>query len=110
VTAIDTSTNHVIATIPNGQAAQALVYVPQAAPSEAAGAENLRPLGLAGSAAHLALATPGERTSTTVSLFDQGLTQVLQAAVAVLSRPSLTCSPSLLMRMEPDRSSRSLNS
>jgi YVTN family beta-propeller protein len=84
VTAIDTSTNHVIATIPNGQAAQALVYVPQAAPSEAAGAENLRPLGLAGSAAHLALATPGEITSTTVSLFDQGLTQVLQAAVAGL--------------------------
>jgi YVTN family beta-propeller protein len=84
VTAIDTSTNQVIATIPNGQAAQALVYVPQAAPSEAAGAENLQPLGLAGSAAHLTLATPGERTSTTVSLFDQGLTQVLQAAVGGL--------------------------
>jgi YVTN family beta-propeller protein len=84
VIAIDTSANQVIATIPNGQAAQALVYVPQAAPSEAAGAENLQPLGLAGSAAHLALATPGERTSTTVSLFDQGLTQVLQAAVAGL--------------------------
>src|SRR5919197_413760 len=83
-TAIDTSANQVIATIPNGQAAQALVYVPQAAPSEAAGAENLQPLGLAGSAAHLALATPGERKSTTVSLFDQGLTQVLQAAVAGL--------------------------
>jgi hypothetical protein len=32
----------------------------------------------------LALATLGERTSTTVSLFDQGLTQVLQAAVAGL--------------------------
>jgi hypothetical protein len=84
VIAIDTSANQVIATIPNGQAAQALVYVPQASPSEAAGAENLQPLGLAGSAAHLALATPGERTSTTVSLFDQGLTQVLQAAVAGL--------------------------
>jgi YVTN family beta-propeller protein len=84
VTAIDTSANQVIATIPNGQAAQALVYVPQAAPSETTGAENLQPLGLAGSAAHLALATPGERTSTSVSLFDQGLTQVLQAAVAGL--------------------------
>jgi YVTN family beta-propeller protein len=84
VTAIDTSTNQVTATIPNGQAAQALVYLPQAAPSEAAGAENLQPLGLAGSAVHLALATRGERTSTTVSLFDQGLTQVLQAAVAGL--------------------------
>src|SRR6516164_1417047 len=30
VTAIDTATNQVIATIPNGQAAQALVYIPQA--------------------------------------------------------------------------------
>jgi YVTN family beta-propeller protein len=39
VTAIDTATNRVIATIPNGQAAQALVYVPGAAPTEAAGVE-----------------------------------------------------------------------
>jgi len=84
VTAIDTSTNRVIATIPNGQAAQALVYVPQAAPDEAAGIENLQPLGLAGRAAHLALAAPGSSVTTTVSLFDQGLTQVLQAAVTGL--------------------------
>src|SRR5262245_10674992 len=56
VTAIDTSTNRVIATIPNGQAAQALVYVPEAAPTEAAGAENLSLLGIAGVAAHLTLA------------------------------------------------------
>ena len=48
VTAIDTSTNRVIATIPNGQAAQALVYVPQAVPTETAGVENLQPLGIAG--------------------------------------------------------------
>ena len=33
VTAIDTETNRVVATIPNGQAAQALVYVPEAAPA-----------------------------------------------------------------------------
>jgi YVTN family beta-propeller protein len=85
VTAIDTSANRVIATIPNGQAAQALVYVPQAAPEEAAGIENLQPLGLAGRAAHLALAMPGSSSLvTTVSLFDQGITQVLQAAVAGL--------------------------
>ena len=84
VTAIDTSANRVIATIPNGQAAQALVYVPQAAPNEAAGIENLQPLGLAGRAAHLALAMPGSSLVTTVSLFDQGITQVLQAAVAGL--------------------------
>ena len=45
VTAIDTSTNRIVATIPNGQAAQALVYVPQAVPTETAGTENLQPLG-----------------------------------------------------------------
>ena len=91
VTAIDTATNRVIATIPNGQAAQALVYVPQAAPSATAGAENLQPLGLAGAAVHFALAAPGSGVATSVSLFDQGLTQVLQAAVAGLepSRPYL---------------------
>ena len=89
VAAIDTAANRVIATIANGQAAQALVYVPQAAPSAAAGAESLQPLGLAGAAVHLTLAAPGSRIATSVSLFDQGLTQVLQAAVAGLepSRP-----------------------
>jgi YVTN family beta-propeller protein len=84
VTAIDTSSNSVIATIPNGQAAQALVYVPGAVPTETAGVENLQPLGLAGAAVHLSLAAPGSSQVTTVALFDQGLTQVLQAAVAGL--------------------------
>jgi YVTN family beta-propeller protein len=84
VTAIDTATNRVIATIPNGQAAQALVYVPEAVSAQGAGTDNLQPLGLAGAAAHLALAAPGGKTATTVSLFDQGLTQVLQAAVVGL--------------------------
>ena len=37
VTAVDTATNRVMDTIPNGQAAQALVYVPAAAPTETAG-------------------------------------------------------------------------
>src|ERR1700730_13697907 len=89
VTAIDTATNRVIATIPNGQAAQALVYVPEAAPSATAGAENLQPLGLAGAAVHFALAAPGSSRATSVSLFDQGLTQVVQAAAVGLepSRP-----------------------
>jgi len=68
VAAIDTSTNEVIATIPNGQAAQALVYIPQAVPTESAGVENLQPLGIAGAAAHLKLAaTAGRSMSTTVS-------------------------------------------
>ena len=89
VTAIDTATNRVIATIPNGQAAQALVYVPEAAPTETAGVDNLQPLGLAGAATHLTLAAPGSANTTTVSLFDQGLTQVLQAAVVGLEPAKL---------------------
>jgi YVTN family beta-propeller protein len=84
VTAIDTATNKVIATIPNGQAAQALVYVPEAVPTPSAGTEALQPLGLAGAAVHLTLAASGKPDATTVSLFDQGLTQVLQAAVVGL--------------------------
>jgi YVTN family beta-propeller protein len=84
VTAIDTSTNRVIATIPNGQAAQALVYVPAAAPTETAGTDSLTPLGLAGAAVNLRLAAPDAAKTTTVSLFDQGLTQVLQVAVVGL--------------------------
>jgi YVTN family beta-propeller protein len=84
VTVIDTLSNQVIATIPNGQAAQALVYVPEAVTAETIGAENLQPLGIAGVASHLKLAAPGSPVFTTVSLFDQGLTQVLQAAVAGL--------------------------
>jgi hypothetical protein len=78
------ATNRVVATIPNGQAAQALVYVPEAAPAAAAGIESLQPLDLAGSALHFALTGAGSNNPTTVSLFDQGLTQVLQAAVVGL--------------------------
>jgi len=106
VTAIDTATNRVIATIPNGQAAQALVYVPDAAPTRAAGAENLQPLGLAGAAVHFALAAPGGQHTTTVSLFDQGLTQVLQAAAVGLEpgKPyvlALTSNPDGSGEIEP---------
>jgi YVTN family beta-propeller protein len=106
VTAIDTATNRVIATIPNGQAAQALVYVPEAVPTQAAGAESLQPLGLAGAAVHFALAAPGGHNTTTVSLFDQGLTQVLQAAAVGLEpgKPyvlALTSNPDGSGEIEP---------
>src|SRR5262249_45905119 len=57
LTAIDTLTNKVIAEVPIGQAPQAVVYVPLAAP-EGSGAAGLQPLGLAGAAAHLTLAPP----------------------------------------------------
>jgi YVTN family beta-propeller protein len=84
--AIDTLTNKVVATIPIGQAAQAIVYVPNAVP-EGDGTQGLQPLGLAGRAAHLSLASVADKsqTPTSVSLFDQGLTQVLQASVTGLA-------------------------
>jgi YVTN family beta-propeller protein len=83
MTAIDTLENKAVATIPIGQAPQAVVYVPDAVP-EGAGTGNLAPLGVAGQVAQLVLGPPGGAAATRVSLFDQGLTQVLQAAVTGL--------------------------
>jgi YVTN family beta-propeller protein len=86
VAAIDTLTNKVIATSPVGQAPQALTYVPNAVPSGPR-TQNLQPLGVAGRVAHLALAASPNATGsapTSVSLFDQGLIQVLEAAVSGL--------------------------
>src|ERR1700733_14393449 len=89
LTAIDTATNKVIATVPIGQAPQAITYVPNAVP-EGNGLQNLQPPGLAGKAIHLEMATTGkhgdsEKAPTSVSLFDQGLTQVLEASVTGLA-------------------------
>jgi len=83
---IDTLTNTVIATIPIGQAPQALTYVSNAVP-EGDGMRNLQPLGVSSMAAHLELAplgAKGGQAPTSVALFDQGLSQVLQAAVTGL--------------------------
>ena len=87
--AIDTATNTVIGAVPIGQAPQAIAYVPNAVP-EGEGTENLQPLGLAGEAAHLALTSPTDvsKPLTSVSLFDQGLIQVVQAAVTGLKPKS----------------------
>jgi hypothetical protein len=60
--AIDTLENKVVATIPIGRAAQALVYVPNAVPT-GEGTTNLEPLGTAGQAAHLALGSPGGKAA-----------------------------------------------
>jgi YVTN family beta-propeller protein len=103
IAAIDTLTNEVIATSPIGQAAQAVVYVPNAIPMmsgtgntamtmmpnvpERSGTENLQPLGVAGMSTQLWLASPGQKPDkapTSVSLSDQGLVQVLEAAVSGL--------------------------
>lgn len=83
---IDTLTNKVISNIPIGQAPQAVAYVPNAVP-EGDGLQNLVPLGTAGDAAHLKLEAKGkskEGKPTSVTLFNQGLTQVLQASVTGL--------------------------
>jgi YVTN family beta-propeller protein len=87
---IDALTDRVIATVPIGQAAQAVNYVPDAVP-DGDGTEGLQPLGIAGEAAHLTLRAPAggaatreEQAPTSVSLFDQGLSQVLQASVTGL--------------------------
>ena len=85
VSAIDTKLQQVVATIPTGQAAQAVVYVPNAV-LQGDGRTNLQPLGLATKATHLKLSAPGAASdATSVALFDQGLTQILQAAVTGLS-------------------------
>jgi YVTN family beta-propeller protein len=88
--AIDTLTNKVIATVPIGQAPQAVAYVPGAVP-EGDGTQNTQPLGVAGQAAHLSLVTvgtaktaSGANAPTSVALFDQGLLQVLQASATGL--------------------------
>ena len=118
--AIDTQANAVIASIPIGQAPQAVIYVPDAVaagtgmnglqpgegmPGESAaatmreratGTQGLEPLGVAGQAAHLTLsplpvdghrvgaAASASELQTSVTLFDQGLVQVLEAAVTGL--------------------------
>jgi YVTN family beta-propeller protein len=85
--AIDTTTNKVVANIPIGQAPQAIAYVPDAAPNPD-DRQNLQNLGIAGQVAHLTLGPKAEmkggKPPTSVSLFDQGLIQVLQASVTGL--------------------------
>jgi YVTN family beta-propeller protein len=87
IAAIDTLKNKVVATIPGGQAAQAVVYVPNAVP-DGPGTQGLEPLGIAGKSEQLLLAPlgtkAGEKAPTSVSLSDQGLVQVLEAAVTGL--------------------------
>jgi YVTN family beta-propeller protein len=84
LTAIDTLTNKIIATVPIGQAPQAVNYVPNAVP-EGPGTSGLVQLGVAGQATHFTLVPVGNpsgsaKALTSVTLFDQGLVQVLQAA------------------------------
>ncbi|MBA3961208.1 MAG: DUF305 domain-containing protein [Chthoniobacterales bacterium] len=90
VSAIDTSINKVIATIPVGQQPQALVYVPNAVPN-GDGRANLVPLGEAGQASHLSLAPASGSAGSakaTVSINSLGPLDLLVAAVAGLKPTS----------------------
>jgi YVTN family beta-propeller protein len=79
---IDTAANRVLATIPIGQAPQAIGYVTNAVP-EGDGTQNLQPLGVAGQTTRFSLGSPG-KPQTSVTLFDQGLIQILQASATGL--------------------------
>jgi YVTN family beta-propeller protein len=86
MTAINTLTNQVIATTPGGQSSQALVYIPNAVP-EGDGLANLEPLGDSGLAVHTVMGPPGsspEQSVTTVSINNQGLIDLVEAAVTGL--------------------------
>jgi YVTN family beta-propeller protein len=84
VSAIDTMSNKVVSTIATGQSPQGMVYIPNAVP-DGAGSDNLTPLGDAGEAVHLTMGPPGsQQASSTVTVNNQGLVDLLQAAVTGL--------------------------
>jgi YVTN family beta-propeller protein len=84
VTAIDTRSNKVVATISTGQSSQGMVYIPNAVPS-GEGTENLSPIGTSGEAVHLTLVSAGTgKAETTVAVNNQGLVDLLEAAVTGL--------------------------
>ena len=93
--AINTLTNKIITRSPTGQGPQVIIYVPNAV-SNGPGTQRLQPLGIAGNVTHLSLVPPpasihggaiinnDTNAHTSISLFNQGLVQVLQAAVTGL--------------------------
>jgi len=90
MTAIDTATNKVVANVPIGQAPQAIAYVPNAVP-EGDGTQGLQQLGVAGQTTQLKMQRIADgkpvgtdNPPTSVTLFDQGLLQVLQASATGL--------------------------
>ncbi|MBW4629223.1 MAG: beta-propeller fold lactonase family protein [Brasilonema octagenarum HA4186-MV1] len=91
VTAIDTLKNQVMVTIPGGQSSQAIVYVPNAVPT-GDGLANLEPLGNSGLVAHLVMGAPGssaKKPATTVTVNNQGIIDLLEAAVTGLQPKSM---------------------
>jgi YVTN family beta-propeller protein len=84
VTALDTRTNKVVDTVNTGQSPQGMVYIPNAVPV-GDGTENLSPIGTSGDAVHLTLVSVGNgKPQTTVAVNNQGLIDLLEAAVTGL--------------------------
>src|SRR5262249_30664578 len=103
--AVDTLENKVVDTIPIGQAPQGVAYIPNAV-SQGDGMQNLQPPGVAAEHVQLTLAGKASKPATQVSLFDQGLVQVVQAAVTGLPPkqpfvPALSDDPKGAGRLEP---------
>jgi YVTN family beta-propeller protein len=85
---IDTAANRLVGHVAIGQAPQAIAFVPNAVRA-GDGTGNLQPLGVAGNAVHLTLAAKGSAgTPTSITLFDQGLVQILQASATGLQPKS----------------------
>jgi len=81
VTAIDTRSNKVVATIRSGQSPQGMAYIPNAV-SSGDGTDNLTPIGTSGEALHLTLVSVETgNAQTTVAVNNQGLVDLLEAAV-----------------------------
>ncbi len=84
VTAIDTRSNKVVATIGSGQSPQGMAYIPNAV-SSGDGTDNLTPIGTSGEALHLTLVSVETgNAQTTVAVNNQGLVDLLEAAVSGL--------------------------
>jgi hypothetical protein len=97
---INTLTNKVEARISGGQSSQALVYIPNAVPT-GEGLDHLEPLAESGLSVHLVMGAPGTSTReapTTVTLNNQGLIDLLQAAVTGL-KPNAT----YILALVPDK-------
>lgn len=83
VAVIDTGSNKVVANVPVGQGPQGVAYVPNAVPAGGS-SPNLESLGVAGKAETLTLYNREGKPATYVTIFDQGVLQVMQAAVTGL--------------------------
>lgn len=81
---IDTSSNQLVANIDIGQAPQAVVYVPGAVPL-GRGDGTLQPLAAQGSTLLRLGSVDGAEIHSTITLFDQGLIQIVQGAVSGLA-------------------------